>query len=54
MLSAGEVSQTQLSKGISRARARLDDSKLDCPKADSILDEIVRHGIKDKWLEQEG
>ena len=48
---AGEVTQRQLAKGLQRARARLDDSKLDCPQAESLLEQIVADGIKHKWLE---
>ena len=48
---AGEVSQTQLGKGLGRARQRLPDSTLDCPAAASIIAGIIEHGHNHKWLD---
>lgn len=50
---AGEVTQTQLQKGIARTAARLEDSKLDCPHAADILAEITERAQTEGWLEAE-
>lgn len=47
------MTQTQMSKGLARAVARLEESTLDCPHAKDILGSIMAYGQTHKWLERE-
>lgn len=51
--SSGELSQTQLSKGLQRTIDSLGDLELDCPHARQTLSDLIAEGHSQSWLDKQ-